>query len=202
MKDRMIVVGSVALDSIQTPFGKINRGVGGSSVYSSLAASFFTDVSIIGVVGKDFPEDFLKKMRKRGISTDGIKRVPGKTFFWRGDFGKYNRRIRYRHDKNLCDNCQNKKDFDAIDDSIFVCIKCYAQKTIIKQESSFKDSDRVNISAKYKYERRVHFRDCVNQYQGNCILWSPSVVFWISSWFNLSIYRHMEKYNIIITQNN
>jgi len=86
MKDRMIVVGSVALDSIQTPFGKINRGVGGSSVYSSLAASFFTDVSIIGVVGKDFPEDFLKKMSKRGISPDGIKRVPGKTFFWRGKY--------------------------------------------------------------------------------------------------------------------
>ncbi len=86
MKDSIIVVGSVALDSIQTPFGKINRGVGGSSVYSSLAASFFAKVAVIGVVGKDFPEDFLKKMKKRGINTDGIKRVPGKTFFWRGKY--------------------------------------------------------------------------------------------------------------------
>ncbi|MEA2081577.1 MAG: PfkB family carbohydrate kinase [Elusimicrobiota bacterium] len=86
MKNEIIIVGSVALDSIQTPFGKINRGVGGSSVYSSLAASFFTPVAVIGVIGRDFPEDFLKKMNKKGINTDGIKRVPGKTFFWRGKY--------------------------------------------------------------------------------------------------------------------
>ncbi|MBA3052102.1 MAG: PfkB family carbohydrate kinase [Candidatus Omnitrophota bacterium] len=86
MKENIIVVGSVALDSITTPFGKIDRGVGGSSVYSSLAASFFSPVAIIGVVGADFPEDFLKKMNKKGINTDGIKREPGKTFFWRGKY--------------------------------------------------------------------------------------------------------------------
>jgi sugar/nucleoside kinase (ribokinase family) len=86
MKEHMIVVGSVALDSITTPFGRINRGVGGSSVYAALAASFFSPVAVIGVVGADFPEDFLKKMNKKGINTDGIKREPGRTFFWRGKY--------------------------------------------------------------------------------------------------------------------
>ncbi|MBU3956459.1 sugar kinase [bacterium] len=86
MKDRIIIVGSVALDTIQTPFGKITRGVGGSSVYSALAASFFAPAAVIGVVGEDFPDDFLKKMEKRGIKTDGIKKVPGKTFFWKGKY--------------------------------------------------------------------------------------------------------------------
>lgn len=69
-------------------------------------------------------------------------------------------------DVQVCDNCQNKKDFDLIEGGISVCLNCCAQKTIIKQTSSYRDVDRVNITAKYTYDRKVHFKDCINQYQG------------------------------------
>lgn len=65
-----------------------------------------------------------------------------------------------------CNNCPNKKLFDIIDNSIYICISCGAQQEILLHTSSYKDIDRINISAKYTYDRKVHFRDCINQYQG------------------------------------
>lgn len=65
-----------------------------------------------------------------------------------------------------CNNCSNKKVFDIIDNSIYICIACGAQQEILLHTSSYKDIDRINISAKYTYDRKVHFRDCINQYQG------------------------------------
>jgi Zn finger protein HypA/HybF involved in hydrogenase expression len=64
-----------------------------------------------------------------------------------------------------CNNCQNKKNFD-VDGNVYVCTGCGAQQTILLHTSSYKDVDRVNISTKYSYDRKVHFRDCINQYQG------------------------------------
>jgi hypothetical protein len=66
----------------------------------------------------------------------------------------------------ICNNCPNKKFFDIIDNSIYICISCGAQQEILLHTSSYKDIDRINISAKYTYDRKVHFRDCINQYQG------------------------------------
>ena len=66
----------------------------------------------------------------------------------------------------VCINCDNKKDFDIIDQSIYVCTKCFAQQTVLKYNSSYNDIDRINISSKYMYDRKVHFRDCIKQYQG------------------------------------
>jgi hypothetical protein len=66
----------------------------------------------------------------------------------------------------ICNNCPNKKLFDIIDNSIYICISCGAQQEILLHTSSYKDIDRINISAKYTYDRKVHFRDCINQYQG------------------------------------
>lgn len=66
----------------------------------------------------------------------------------------------------VCNNCPNKKLFDIIDNSIYICIPCGAQQEILLHTSSYKDIDRINISAKYTYDRKVHFRDCINQYQG------------------------------------
>ena len=66
----------------------------------------------------------------------------------------------------ICNNCSNKKLFDIIDNSIHICLVCGAQQEILRHTSSYKDIDRVNISAKYTYDRKVHFRDCINQYQG------------------------------------
>ena len=66
-----------------------------------------------------------------------------------------------------CPNCSNKKDFDVLDNDIHVCVQCYAQQYVSRHRaSSYHDIDRVNISSKYMYDRKVHFRDCINQYQG------------------------------------
>ena len=66
----------------------------------------------------------------------------------------------------LCRNCNNKKDFDILEGDIYVCVICSAQQEVMKNISSYKDIDRINISSKYVYDRKVHFRDCINQYQG------------------------------------
>ncbi|MCM2313551.1 MAG: PfkB family carbohydrate kinase [Thermoanaerobaculia bacterium] len=82
------VVGSVAFDAIQTPFGSVEKAIGGAATYFSVAASFFTPVSVVGVVGDDFGAEEMKIFAGRTIDTSGIERVPGaKTFFWRGEYG-------------------------------------------------------------------------------------------------------------------
>jgi hypothetical protein len=65
-----------------------------------------------------------------------------------------------------CKNCGNKKDFDIIDTNIYICQKCFSEQIIMKHVSSYNDIDRINISSKYMYDRKIHFRDCIKQYQG------------------------------------
>ena len=65
-----------------------------------------------------------------------------------------------------CNNCDNKKDFDVVNVNTYICTNCYSSQTVMKHNSSYTDIDRVNISSKYTYDRKVHFRDCINQYQG------------------------------------
>ena len=84
----ILVVGSVAFDALQTPFGKVDRCIGGSATYFSVAASFFTEVSIVAVVGDDFTEEDAAIFKGRNINVDGLQRVTGeKTFFWSGEYG-------------------------------------------------------------------------------------------------------------------
>jgi sugar/nucleoside kinase (ribokinase family) len=84
----ILVVGSVAFDALQTPFGKVDRCLGGSATYFSVAASFFTDVDLVAVVGDDFNDDDISVFAGRRINLDGLERVPGaKTFFWSGEYG-------------------------------------------------------------------------------------------------------------------
>lgn len=83
----LTVVGSIAFDSVSTPFAARERMLGGSAVHFALAASFFTEVRIVGPVGEDFGEEQLTLLRQRGIGTQDIERVPGgQTFFWRGHY--------------------------------------------------------------------------------------------------------------------
>jgi sugar/nucleoside kinase (ribokinase family) len=83
----LVVVGSIAFDSVKTPFGERERMLGGSAVHFSLAASFFTEVRVVGPVGKDFGDDEYEVLRKRGVNTDEIERIEdGKTFFWQGNY--------------------------------------------------------------------------------------------------------------------
>jgi sugar/nucleoside kinase (ribokinase family) len=83
----LTVVGSIAFDSVRTPFGERERMLGGSAVHFALAASFFTDVHVVGPVGDDFGEEQLELLRSRGVDVGAIERVAGgRTFFWRGHY--------------------------------------------------------------------------------------------------------------------
>jgi sugar/nucleoside kinase (ribokinase family) len=83
----ILVVGSVALDTVKTPFGRAEEVLGGSATYFSTAASFFTDVRLVAVVGEDFPEYHLAFLRERKVDLRGLQRAPGKTFRWVGEYG-------------------------------------------------------------------------------------------------------------------
>lgn len=89
----LVVVGSIAFDAVESPFGKRDRMLGGSAVHFSLAASFFCDVGVVGPVGEDFGDAEYEILKAHDVNTDDIERVPGgKTFFWRG---------RYEYDPNI-----------------------------------------------------------------------------------------------------
>ena len=82
------VVGSIAYDTVKTPFGERERMLGGAAVHFALAASFFEEVRVVGPVGEDFGDDDLDVMRRRGVDVSDVERVPGgKTFFWQGEYG-------------------------------------------------------------------------------------------------------------------
>ena len=98
----LVIVGSLAFDTIETPWGRRERIVGGSGTYCSLAASFFTKPKIVGVVGRDFPAAVLKLFRARGVDTEGLEIRPGKTFHWEGRYGyDPNQRETIRTDINV-----------------------------------------------------------------------------------------------------
>lgn len=80
----MLIVGSVALDSVKTPLGSVKNVLGGSACYASLSASFFNGVRLVGVVGKDFPRKYIDILRGRNIETQGLQIKKGKTFRWEG----------------------------------------------------------------------------------------------------------------------
>ena len=84
----LLVVGSVAFDSVKTPYGKVDRVLAGAATYFSLAASFFTDVRVVAVVGEDFTGKEEKVFLDRGIDISGIAREKGKSFFWAGEYGE------------------------------------------------------------------------------------------------------------------
>jgi sugar/nucleoside kinase (ribokinase family) len=83
----LLIVGSVALDSVKTPFGEAEEVLGGSATYGALAASYFTDVALVAVVGEDFPEAHREFLRRRRINLDGLQTQPGRTFRWKGEYG-------------------------------------------------------------------------------------------------------------------
>jgi sugar/nucleoside kinase (ribokinase family) len=97
----LTAVGSIAFDSVRTPFGERDRMLGGSAVHFSLAASFFTDVRVVGPVGDDFGDEELGVLEGRGVITDDIERVSGgETFFWRGHY-EYDMNVAHTDDTQL-----------------------------------------------------------------------------------------------------
>ena len=87
----ILVVGSVALDSVETPFGEVTEALGGSGTYFSTSASFFTSVQLVAVVGTDFPQEHLDFLRGRNVDLSGLQVNAGETFRWKG---------RYEYDLN------------------------------------------------------------------------------------------------------
>ncbi|MFN7949103.1 MAG: PfkB family carbohydrate kinase [Blastocatellia bacterium] len=84
----LLVVGSVALDSVRTPFGVRERSLGGAATHFSVAASFFTDVSVVAVIGEDFTAEDEAVFHERRVNTDGLQRISGgRTFHWAGEYG-------------------------------------------------------------------------------------------------------------------
>jgi sugar/nucleoside kinase (ribokinase family) len=95
----VLVVGSVALDSVETPFGKAEEVLGGSANYFSASASHQTPVQLVGVVGSDYPMEKLEPLKARGIDFAGLERAEGESFRWRG---------RYRHDLNSAETLETR----------------------------------------------------------------------------------------------
>src|SRR5579859_7728465 len=94
----VLVVGSVALDSVETPFGKADNVLGGSATFFAASASHLAPVQVVGVIGNDYPTDRLEAaFAKRQIDLEGLERADGPSFRWRG---------RYRHDLNLAETLE------------------------------------------------------------------------------------------------
>jgi sugar/nucleoside kinase (ribokinase family) len=83
----ILVVGSVAMDHVKTPFGEEPEALGGSAIHFSAAASFLTKIRLVGVVGEDFPENQIEFLKMRGVDCSGLEVAKGKTFRWKGEYG-------------------------------------------------------------------------------------------------------------------
>ena len=108
---KLLAVGTVAFDAIETPFGKTDKILGGAATYIGLAASVLnTDVSLVSVVGGDFPQEYLDMMTKKGINTEGIEIIKeGKTFFWSGKYhNDLNSRDTLATELNVLENFEPK----------------------------------------------------------------------------------------------
>ena len=84
----LLVVGSVAYDALESPYGKVERTLGGAATYFAVSASFFTRVNLVAVVGDDFHANDEAILRKRSIDVEGLERTPGKCFFWAGKYSE------------------------------------------------------------------------------------------------------------------
>lgn len=87
MKPNALIVGSMGFDTVQTPFGSVSKGIGGSGIYASLAARFFCKPALVGSVGTDFPHDFLNQLESIGINLDGLQTSPKPSLHWYAHYG-------------------------------------------------------------------------------------------------------------------
>ncbi len=111
----LLIVGSIALDNIETPFGKVDLSLGGSAIFTSMASKNFCKSSIVGIVGDDFPKKYFELLGKNEIDTQDLKLAPGRTFHWSGKYNDLNKaetldtqlNVFADFDPQLCDD--NKK---------------------------------------------------------------------------------------------
>ena len=82
----VLIVGSIAIDSVKTQLEERLEVLGGAASYASISASFFSPVNLVGIVGKDFPKEYIELFRSRGINLDGMEVADGRTFRWSGEY--------------------------------------------------------------------------------------------------------------------
>ena len=134
----LLVVGSVAFDALESPYGKVDRTVGGAATYFALAASFFTPVSLVAITGEDFTDEDASVLRGRHyrIDTDGMERAAGKTFFWSGRYTEnLNERVTLATELNVFADFKPKLP-DKYRDSKFVFLANIApdlQRDVLQQ---------------------------------------------------------------------
>ncbi|MDO8627960.1 MAG: PfkB family carbohydrate kinase, partial [Candidatus Diapherotrites archaeon] len=87
-KINVVVLGSIALDDVKTPYGEVKNVFGGSGTFASFASSFFQKTGLLGAIGEDFPKEYLNLLEKHGINLDGVQKVPGPTMHWEGEYEK------------------------------------------------------------------------------------------------------------------
>jgi len=113
------------------------------------------------ILRKPIKISFLGKKPKKNIEKERLKKR------YLNIIKKYKDIVINNNEDNYkCENCGNSKNFDILENNIYICKNCFSQKRMIKYISSYTDIERVNISVKYMYDRKIHFRDCINQYQG------------------------------------
>ena len=145
---KLLAIGTIAFDAIETPFGKTDKILGGAATYIGLSASVLnTDVSLVSVVGGDFPQDYLDLLCKRNINIDGVEIIPeGKTFFWSGKYhNDLNSRDTMATELNVLENfdpkipehCQNHEILllgnlhPSVQLSILTHMKCRPKRVIL-----------------------------------------------------------------------
>lgn len=163
----ILVVGSLAYDSVETPSGKVDRALGGSANYFSLAASLFSKVRVVGVVGEDYDQKDYDLLNSRGVDLSGLSKVPGKTFHWAGSYmGDINEATTLQTELNVFEhfNPQLPKHFT---DSSFVFLANIAPELQIQvleqvKEPKFVGMDTMNFWISIKKEKLIEVIKKVN----------------------------------------
>lgn len=156
----ILVVGSLAYDSISTPSGKVDRALGGSANYFSLAASIFSKVRVVGVVGEDYDQADYEMLNSRGVDLAGLSKVPGKTFHWEGSYeGDLNEAKTLKTDLNVFEHF-NPQLPEHFKDSSFVFLANIApelQLQVLEQVKApkFVGMDTMNFWISIKKDKLV-----------------------------------------------
>lgn len=168
----LVIVGSVAFDTLETPHGRREKIVGGSGTYCSLAASFFTQPKIVAVVGDDFPEETIELFKSRGIDVRGLEIQPGKTFHWEARYGDDpNQRTTIKTELNVFEDFRPQLPLDYRQgDIVFLAnIDPDLQEDILSQVQKPKliAMDTINLWIKTKPGPLLRILEKVNVYFAN-----------------------------------
>jgi len=168
----LVIVGSVAFDTLETPHGRREKIVGGSGTYCSLAASFFTQPKIVAVVGDDFPEETIELFKSRGIDVRGLEIQPGKTFHWEARYGDDpNQRTTIKTELNVFKDFrpQLPPDYRQADIVFLANIDPDLQEDILSQVQKPKliAMDTINLWIKTKPGPLLRILEKVNVYFAN-----------------------------------